>query len=278
MAGSEDNIPPTQRSADELVDLAHAKLDRLVRRRRVRFGVAGGAALSLVVVLAAVAVAQSARNPSTVLRTSAAQSLSSSPSTAPSSTVATLPNPDPLTTTMPGEAPSTSVAVVPTSRPVSSRGQTPTTATRSGPSGPSTPTSVPPSTTTTLAGVVECVPSDVLVTATSEKPSYAVGEPIVITTTVKNVSDHACWPPSGGKAVLQDPSDANPVLQSQGFVLDYFADMPWKPGQMATQTFTFTSANCTTPCFPVAPGTVEAVVSWDVASPPPQVTVEIQVG
>jgi hypothetical protein len=174
-----------------------------------------------------------------------------------------------------GATPATSIAV-------------PTTSVA--PHPPLAPTTVPhpspnPSTTTstTFDNPPSCRASEVLVTATTDKPSYAIGEPITVTTSIENTSGHVCAAPYGGGALLQDPTGKDNNLQGTDGEGEVGAGSDdWDPGAASTltQSYTFTGRYCSTPCMPDVVGTFEVVATWFIAygkTPNPDATVSFQV-
>jgi hypothetical protein len=264
LTGPEDDIPPPQRSPDQLVGLIHVKLDHLRRRRRVRLAGAGAAALSLVLVFAAIAMTRAGTAPATVVHT--AQPPAAATSTTP-------------TTGLPavggGETPATSI-VVPTTAVTTSPPSTPTTVHHLS-SSPSTTTS------TTLDNPPACTAAEVTVTATTDKPSYSIGEPITVTSSIQNTSGHVCAAPYGSGAILDDPTGKDKNLQGTGEDGEIEAGSDdWDPGAASTlsQSYTFTGRYCTTACMPDVAGTFEVVASWFIFygnTPNPSATVSFQV-
>lgn len=270
MIGPEDNVPPPQRSPDQLVGLIQVKLDRLRRRRRQRFGVAGATAAAIVVIfVASVGIARAGHQPTTVVRTATGGPLGTT------STMATVP------TTAGGTVPNSNVAgTTPTTSPVvattAPHPQSTTITTRPPAPNPTTTTTTTAATTTTTAVVASCTPSEIRETASTDQTTYVIGQPIVITSTIENISDHACTPPYGDGAGIELAGGTPSGLPVGGGEWETDGTTYWEPGTTQTMSITLGGVNCKT-CAPSAAGAYQATFDWLIAygtnpNPPPATT------
>jgi hypothetical protein len=100
-----------------------------------------------------------------------------------------------------------------------------------------TPVTIPPSTTptTTAAAARACAAGELVVTVTTDKPTYAAGETIHATATARNASSHPCHPIDEVRWSWTDAA-GRAVTGGEGVYMDYVSGSAWAPGD--TRQFT----------------------------------------
>lgn len=229
--------PVPERSEHELLAVVKSRAGR-IRRRRVVSVSAGAVACLATVVLAVAALAGSGQGGASALRvTGPGPSEPATTPTEPSSSTTTSSTVLPISTTS-----SSVVRPVPfpaaTTPPVTTK-PTPTVAptTTVGPA-PSSSTS---STWATFPPLVECTASEVVVSATTEKLTYAPGEVITATLTAQNRSTHPCALLDSGYVVKDAAGKQVGGMMSVDINLPVPGQppQPWNPGQTLGGTETW---------------------------------------
>lgn len=224
--------PRPHRSQEELLDTVRQRA-AAIRRRRARLSVALGGLAAIVVVSAALAgagdqtpsqlqvVGGGPTSSTVVVTTAAAVETTTTATTAP------------VTTTVRPPAPT--VVVTATNAPATTgRTAPPTTA-----AAPS-PTAAPATTTTsTSAPPPLCDPADVVVTATTDRSTYARGEPVKVTASAQNKGSRPCMPENPGFAFFdQTGAGVGTIAVADAFTMPTPTDPHpvWAPGQVLSLT------------------------------------------
>ena len=122
------------------------------------------------------------------------------------------------------------------------------------PTDPVVPTTVDPS-----LGL--CTAGQVTTTVTTEKATYAVGEAVHGTATIRNHSGTPCLLPT--RAFFQIEDSAGRVVSNFAYTADYRFPTRAEPGQSFASTVTWDQQSCSMPvCSPAPPGTYVAAAEW----------------
>ena len=122
------------------------------------------------------------------------------------------------------------------------------------PTDPVVPTSVDPS-----LGL--CTAGQVTTAVTTEKGSYALGEAVHGTATIRNNSGTPCLLPT--RAFFQIEDSAGGLVSAFAYTADYRFPTRAEPGQSFASTVTWDQQSCSTPlCSPAPPGTYVAAAEW----------------
>ena len=122
------------------------------------------------------------------------------------------------------------------------------------PTDPVVPTTVDPS-----LGL--CTAGQVTTTVTTEKATYALGEAVHGTATIRNHSGTPCLLPT--RAFFQIEDSAGRVVSNFAYTADYRFPTRAEPGQSFASTVTWDQQSCSMPvCSPAPPGTYVAAAEW----------------
>jgi hypothetical protein len=235
-----------------------AILARAERRRRRRWQ---GRGLASVVAVAALAVGLNAipEGGRVVDTTTSPASRGDLPATggrvSPSTSVALAPETT-LSDDIVGPTPTTSVA----------EGRVPPTTPAADPDGSqSSPIQPPPSDPFLPPGsdpnLSSCPPAEVVVTVTTGKPAYAVGETVTGSSILENRSSTACLVPARVRWAVQDLAGQD--VSGFAYTADYALPVRAEPGQTFPGSVTWNQTNCAGPtCTQVPPGTYVLVGRW----------------
>lgn len=139
------------------------------------------------------------------------------------------------------------------------------------PSGSSSSPVLPPSPSTTVApgtgpAPKPCPASEVGVTVSTEKTTYAPGETVRGSSTLENRSAGACLLPT--RAFFRVLNEAGDDAGSFSYTADFRFPVPAEPGKTFTSSFTWDQKDCTGPaCTQVPAGTYTAVADWTESGP-----------
>jgi hypothetical protein len=250
-------VPAPNRSEHELYAAVQERA-AVIRRRR-RAGISAGLGGVVAVLLLAFALVGSGEDRASELRVVGEETTTTSVVVVVPTTVAPLPSttvpPPPVTT------PATRRATVPSS----------TTPTTQRPTTSVAPTTVAPTTSTIPPPLRSCDPGDVVVTATSERPSYPVGATVSIIVAAQNRSSRACQPldPS-----LEFRNAAGVMLFGMGMADIFTMGIPgqpqpsWDPGETLSTTMP-APLWCGDSHAPCPPGTYSATAIFGPFRSPP---------
>ncbi len=117
---------------------------------------------------------------------------------------------------------------------------------------------VPPGTDPSL---IACPPTEVAVSVTTGKATYAVGETVTGSSVLENRSSTACLVPARVRFAIQDLAGND--VSGLAYTADYAMPVRAEPGQSFPGSFTWNQNNCRDlPCLPVQPGTYVLVGRW----------------
>ncbi len=157
-------------------------------------------------------------------------------------------------------ATSTPPTTAPASPSTTSRRATTTTVARA------TTTTAPRATTTTTgASGPTCVAEQFDVKVMTDKPSYAPGQTVQITTTLRNKSATACFY-NGYALTMSFKDDAGRMYSGVSVIADSFRDVPLQPGQTLTNSGQWDHRACAEPgCAALPSGPYYVTASWSIA-------------
>ena len=169
------------------------------------------------------------------------------------------------------DVPTTSTALPSTTAPAGTRppSTTPTTRDPSGsvssPVQPSFPATTVPPATGPAPG--PCPASDVRVTASTAKSSYAPGEIVQVSSTLENRGAVACLLPT--RAFFRILNGAGTDVGGFATTLEFRLPVRAEPGKSFTSTVTWDQKDCSSrpACAPVPAGTYTVVADWTEGGP-----------
>lgn len=265
------------RTRQEWLDDVKRRGERLRRRRRLTFATLAAVAL----VLPATALATFLGGSATDNREINLAVAGPPPTGEVAGAGATAPAPEETTTTTAADQlrveaghgrtePATPGSSVPADDPVLRRPG----ATKPAPSGnsssdPNTPISsepaVPPPPTvsppTTAPGAANCPSSDVRVTVTTDKTTYAPGETVRGSTTIANRSASACLLPTRGFVRIINAAGRD--VSGFAYTMEYRFPVLAEPGKTFSTPFTWDQRDCSgSSCVQVPAGTYNVAADW----------------
>lgn len=257
MAWTDDSGPT--RSRDELLDHVVRRGTALRRRRQLLTGaVAGLAAVTLGISLVALVSRDTSSN-TDILTASGAGTSSTAALHGAAAAVDAVPD---STTTTTAPAPVvTSVVPRPSSSPTTAGPAPATTPTTAAPPATAAPT-VPATTTTTISN---CTVADLTAASTTDKATYAAGETVKVSGTIRNTSSRPCLYGFSFTATFKDATGKTVSLTvaSHG---DYFNGPPvFNPGQTYDASHQWNQQICvpeTGACAQAPAGTYAGVITW----------------
>lgn len=250
MPWSDHRGPRPQRSEPELLAAVQSRADAIRRRRQRGAALSGGLAVLVALVGVLTVLNRGGENRASKLQVAGT---AASTTTAPA-------------VTAPAE-PTTTTPVVPATAPPTTRRATTTTAR-------SPATTTPPATTspsTALPGPLRpCDPSNVVVTATPDRPSYPAGAAVNVEVAAQNRSSRACQPVD---PQLEIRDGAGTVVGGSAVIDRFTMGVPgqpppsWDPGETLAMSMPW-GAYCsgTTRC---PPGRYTATAIFGVFRSPP---------
>jgi hypothetical protein len=141
---------------------------------------------------------------------------------------------DVTTTTV--ESPTTTVAVTTTSTPPTTRASSTSTTRRVTTTVARVTTTKPPaSTTTTKPAAPICAPAQIAASVATDKPSYAPGQQITVTSTLRNKSSDTCFY-KGYTFRTGFRDEAGHTFVGVGVVNDSMAEVALRPGEAITHS------------------------------------------
>jgi hypothetical protein len=279
-------LPWTEsRSRQEWLDEVKRRGERLRRRRRLSFAVVGALALMLPATALATFLAggEDDRNvnlmvagpPPTgeVAGGDRATGAGEPPSVAPSEETTTTtteedrlqagvvdgrtepPTPTSRPSAAPGDAP---VVRTPATTPSGNSSSDPDAPVSSAPVSPPPPGAAPP---TTAPGAANCPSSEVRVTVTTDRSTYAPGETVRGSTTIENRSGSACLLPTRG--FVRITNAAGKDVSGLAYTMEYRFPVLAEPGKTFTTPFTWDQRDCSGgSCVQVPAGTYNVAADW----------------
>lgn len=165
----------------------------------------------------------------------------------------------PPTSTTVATATTTSEPMVTTTVPPTTTLRKPTTT-----AARATTTTVAHGTTTVAAGPA-CTPAQIEVKIATDQPSYAPGQAVKVTSTLRNRSSASCFY-NGYGARMTFKDDAGHSYPGVSVIADSFADVPLRAGQALTHTGSWDHRACADPgCAALPAGPYYVTVSWNFA-------------
>lgn len=174
------------------------------------------------------------------------------------------------TTSFPDTTTSLAPATTTTPPPTTDAGSTSTTARgATTTTGRATTTTRGAASTTTTAAIADCTAAQIEVTATTDKPSYAVGQQVVVNSTLRNRSSTACLY-SGHTFTVTILSPAGATIIGFDVVTPPGpAKSRFVPGATLTGSVPWDQRTCQAqPCPQPPPGPYSAVARWTFAGGP----------
>ena len=118
------------------------------------------------------------------------------------------------------------------------------------------------STTTPKPAVAACVPAQIAVAIATDRPSYAPGQQVKVTSTLRNTSSVTCSY-NGYSFTSEFKDETGKSFGGAALIADSFADVPFAPGQVLTNSASWDHRQCPEPaCAPLPPGVYTVVVTW----------------
>ena len=133
---------------------------------------------------------------------------------------------------------------------------------------PSEPVSPPPTVAppTTAPGAASCPSSDVPVTVTTDKSTYAPGETVRGSTTIENRGGAACLLPTRGFVRILNA--AGKQVSNFAYTMEYRFPVLAEPGKTFTTPFSWDQKDCSGPsCVQVPSGHYTVVADWTEGGP-----------
>ena len=133
-------------------------------------------------------------------------------------------------------------------------------------SEPAMPPPAPVAPPTTAPGAANCPSSDVRVTVTTEKATYAPGETVRGATTIENRSAGACLLPTRGFVRIMNTAGKD--VSSFAYTMEYRIPVLAEPGKTFTTPFTWDQKDCSgSACVQVPAGTYNVAADWTEGGP-----------
>lgn len=164
--------------------------------------------------------------------------------------------PEPTTTVTATSTPPTTTAATPST---TVGRTTSTTVSRA------TTTTTARGTTTTASSGPACVAEQLDVKVMTDKPSYAPGQTVQVTTTLRNKSATTCFY-NGYALTMTFKDDPGHMYPGVSVIADSFREVPLQPGQTLTNTGSWDHRACGDPgCSALPSGPYYVTASWGIA-------------